>query len=639
MKLSPILIAITTVMGLALVGGAYAQESDDAMSMSDDAMMSDSMMSMSDDAMMSDSMMSMSDDAMMSDSMMSIPDTVQIAVLLPLTGQLSSHGEQMNYAAELAVADFNEYLAAEGVTWRLSAVSEDTATSPVVALEKVQALHARGIDIIVGPAASSSLTNILDYLNDNNMIAISPSSTAASLAIADDAAYRLVANDNNQAKALGNLLNHEGMEAVAFIWLADAYGDGLQASTAADFESRGGTVYDGIRYADSPEFSASVSLLADTITEAVNEYGADKTAVMVISFGEAESLLETAANYPILNEVRWFGAEAIANLPIITDNSITSAFADNTHLTATSPLPNNGERAESVKTRTEEGLGQATTPFLYQTYDSVWIAGLSVLKAGSNDPAHMKNYIHEVAQTYSGALSTTVLNDAGDLSSIDYQIYEVQDGEWVKGDTYYTDVDALAAPITEDVSVGSLLPLTGGYSSVGVQVNAATALAVDHFNTYLDGKDAGWELVLFQEDTASNPVIALEKAQALHSRGADILFGPAGSSRVKNVMSYVNDNNMVLLSCCSTSTELAIADDHVFRGGGRRCQPRKSIRHNTCPRWYRGRRPNLDCRLVRRQPEKCRSKRVRGAKRHGRRGCKVQSGRKRVLSRGGYLGR
>ena len=118
---------------------------------------------------------------------------------------------------------------------------------------------------------------------------------------------------------------------------------------------------------------------------------------------------------------------------------------------------------------------------------------------------------------------------------------------------------------TEHVFAGSLLPLTGGYSSVGVQVNAATVLAVEHFNEYLDANDAGWELVLFQENTASNPVIAYEKATALKARGADIIFGPAGSSRVKQVSSYVNDNNMILLSCCSTSTELAVAGDRVFR--------------------------------------------------------------------------
>ena len=534
MKLSSILIAITMVMGIALVGGAYAQESDESMSMSD--------------------------------NMMSIPDTVQIAILLPLTGGLSSHGEQMNYAAELAVADFNEYLAEKGMTWQLSAVSEDTATNPVSALEKVQALHAKGVDIIVGPAGSDQLRGILGYMNDNNMIAISPSSTAANLAIANDAAYRLVADDYNQAKALGSLLKHEGIEAVVFIWLGDVYGDGLKQATAADFESRGGTVHDGFKYnPDTVEFSAGVGALADAVGEAVDKYGADKTAVLAISFDEIVSISQTASDYDVLKNVRWFGAEAIGNNPIITSDPIASTFADNTRLTAVQPLANKGDRAGSVDARTVADLGQATTPFLHQSYDSVWIAGLSVLKASSTDPADIKAVIHEVAASYSGALSTTKLNDAGDLSSIDYQIYEVKDGSWVEGDTYYTDVDTIASPITEDVSVGSLLPLTGGYSSVGVQVNAATVLAVSDFNKYLDKKGAGWELVLFQEDTASNPVIALEKAQALNSRGADILFGPAGSSRVKNVMSYANDNNMVVLSCCSTSTELAIADDRVFR--------------------------------------------------------------------------
>ena len=47
------------------------------------------------------------------------------------------------------------------------------------------------------------------------------------------------------------------------------------------------------------------------------------------------------------------------------------------------------------------------------------------------------------------------------------------------------------ADIPEEVMVGSVLPLTGGYSSVGVQVDAATQLAVADFNAYLEEMNAG----------------------------------------------------------------------------------------------------------------------------------------------------
>ena len=527
MKLSAILIAITTVMGLALIGGAYAQEPGEAMS---------------------------------------IPDTVQVAILLPITGDLSSVGSQMNYAAELAVADFNEHLAEKGVAWRLEAVTEDTETNPVRALEKTQALHARGIDIILGPASSAALSSMLAYINSNNMIAISPSSTAPNLAVPNDAAYRLVANDLNQGMAIGALLEHNGIEAIVPIWRGEVYGDGLKDAAVTNFESRGGTVYDGIRYnPDSSEFSVSVDALAAEVTKAVKKHGADKTAVVIVAFDEVVSIFQTASNYDVLKNVRWFGAEAIAQSTHITGDAIASQFAVDTDLTTVQLLLNLGDKARSVSDRIEERFGDKPTAFVHPTYDSVWVSGLSVLEAGSADPSDIRKVIHEVAASYSGALSSAELNEAGDLASVNYQTFVVQGGEWVSSDTYYIDLNVVAAPITENVFVGSLLPLTGGYSSVGVQINAATVLAVGDFNQYLANKDAGWELVLFQENSASNPVVALEKAQALHSRGADILFGPAGSSRVKNVMSYVNDNDMVLLSCCSTSTELAVAGDRVFR--------------------------------------------------------------------------
>ena len=532
MKLRAILIAMTMVMGLTLVGGAYAQ----------------------------------SDETTSDDSMTPIPDIVKIGVLMPITGELSSAGFQMTYAAELAVADFNAYLAENGVTWRVEAVIEDTETNPVRAFEKTQLLHAAEANVIVGPASSGALSNMLTYLNGNKMIAISPSSTAPSLAIPDDAAYRLVADDLNQGKAIGALLDHNGIEAVVPMWRGEVYGDGLKGAVVDDFESRGGIVYDGVRYnPDSSEYSVSVDALATAVDKAVAKHGADKTAVVLVAFDEAVSIFQSASNYGVLEDVQWFGAEAIAQSTHITGDPIASQFAADTGLTTVQILLNLGDRAGMVSDSLEEHTGDKPIAFVYTTYDSVWIAGLSILKADTIDTPAIQNVIHEVAAEYSGALSSAELNEAGDLASVNYQTYMVQDGKWVKGDTYYIDLDVVAALITEDVSVGALLPLTGGYSSVGVQVNAATALAVDDFNQYLANKDAGWELVLFQENSASNPVIALEKAQALHSRGADILFGPAGSSRVKNVMSYVEDNKMVLLSCCSTSTELAVAGDRVFR--------------------------------------------------------------------------
>ena len=498
-----------------------------------------------------------------------IPAEVKVGSLLPLTGGYSSVGVWVDAATELAVNDFNAYLEEMGADWQFVLIREDSASNPLVALEKVQALHAGGANIIFGPGGSERVTSVKGYVDSSNMIALSCCSTAPSLSIPNDRIFRTVADDTNQGKALGKLLEHRGIEAIVTIHIGDAYGDGLINATVTDFESRGGEASDnGIRYnPDASEFSVSVNALADEVQKYVDEHGADKVGVVVVAFAEIVPILQSADAYSVLKEVRWFGSETVNDeASAIADDRIAAEVANDMELTPLQLHLDTSENSKEIRERLVDQMGGSPVAFAYSGYDAVWLVGLSIIEADSADPTDIVEVLPGIAEDYSdGALSSTQLNENGDLATIDYKIWTIQDGEWTSNETYYTSTDTIAGPVSGDVHVGSLLPLTGGYSSVGVQMNAATVLAVEDFNKYLAAKDAGWAMALFQEDTASNPVIALEKAQVLHSRGADVLFGPAGSARVKIVANYANDNNMVLLSCCSTSTELAVANDRVFR--------------------------------------------------------------------------
>lgn len=498
-----------------------------------------------------------------------IPEEVQVGSVLPLTGGYSSVGVQANDATELAVNDFNEYLESIGADWQFVLSQENSESNPVASLERVTALHAKGIDIVFGPAGSGRVNGVIGYTDSNNMLVLSCCSTAPSLAIAGDSVYRIVADDTNQGKAIGKLLDEAGIEVAVPVWIGDTYGDGLKGEIEKDFESRGGMVDEGVRYnPDTSEFSVSVSSLADKVQGYVDEHGADKVGIPIVAFDEIVSILQAANNYPVLKEVQWFGSETIADSTELQGDRLALEFAEEASFSAVQVEVDRGDKAQHVRLALSDKYGDSPNVFAYTAYDAVWLVGLSIIEANSAEVDDIKAVIHQVAEDYSGgALRSTALNEAGDLATGNYVVRTLGEDGWTSGNIYYSDTDTIPDPIPEDtvVSVGSLLPLTGGYSSVGVQVNAATALAVDHFNTYLKGKVAGWSLELLQENTASNPVIALEKAQTLHSRGADILFGPAGSSRVKSVKSYVDDNNMILLSCCSTSTELAVAGDRVFR--------------------------------------------------------------------------
>ncbi len=364
-----------------------------------------------------------------SDSMMMIPEgtTVFAGSLLPLTGGYSSVGVQVNAATVLAVEHFNEYLSAKDAGWELVLFQENTASNPVVALEKAQALHSRGADIIFGPAGSSRVKNVMSYVNDNNMVLLSCCSTSTELAIADDRVFRVVADDGNQGKAFGIILAHDGIEVAIPVWIADSYGDSLSSAAISEFEARNGTSDEGVRYnPDVREFSIEVDRLATIVQGYVDSHGADKVAIVVVAFDEIVSIMQAADRYDVLKEVRWYGSETLAQNPFIVKDRIANDFAIEAEFTAIQVPLGDGPRAQNVTETLSVPFGGTPNAFAYNAYDAVWLAGLSIERAGSTDPADIAAILPSVAANYTdGALSSTALNEAGDLALATYGTWRI----------------------------------------------------------------------------------------------------------------------------------------------------------------------------------------------------------------------
>ena len=93
----------------------------------------------------------------------------------------------------------------------------------------------------------------------------------------------------------------------------------------------------------------------------------------------------------------------------------------------------------------------------------------------------------------------------------------------------------------------------------------AAKLAIIDFNQYLADKGAEWSLVMTIEDTQTQPTVALDKIQSLHAKGIKVIVGPYASANLQNIKGYADNNDMVVVSCCSTSPLLAIEGDRIFR--------------------------------------------------------------------------
>jgi branched-chain amino acid transport system substrate-binding protein len=369
---------------------------------------------------------------------------ITIGLILPLTGDLATHGIENHAGSKFGVEEFNKHLQEIGENWHLKMVSEDSATSPVIALEKLTSLNAKGIGIVVGPETSSNIRNIKGYSDSNNMLLVSCCSSAPALAIPNDSVFRLVPDDRNQGTALAKLIQHEGIEVLVPVWRGDTWGDGLSKAATSSFEQRGGIIDEGIRYnPESPEFSASTSLLAANVQGYVDMYGADKVAVLFLGFAEVLQFMQSASEHDVLDKVRWFGPGANTKEHKLIEDPIGLDFSTNVQFTTVQFAASKNPTYDKVQKHLTETLGTDPNTFVHSSYDAVWIIGLAILETQTTDVSVIKEKIPEIANSYSGAIGPTKLNEAGDLAQADYEVWGIRGAQWVHLGKYTQSDDSV----------------------------------------------------------------------------------------------------------------------------------------------------------------------------------------------------
>ena len=369
-----------------------------------------------------------------------LPSEVPIGALLPLTGKLSSFGEKWKHALELAEEDINAYVSKLGLNVKFKIYVEDTKTSPEGALAALQTLSAKGIKLVVGPAASSEVAAIKSHADANKIVIFSPSSTAPQLAIKDDYIFRAVISDVYQGMALARLMWDKGVRKVVVIYRGDDWGVGLFNVVKERFEELGGQVKEVKYDPEAPELSTEVRTLSDL----VKEFGADEeTGVLMISFeDDGINILSLAKEDPVLTKVKWFGTDGIAYSTKIAKQ--VGDIVESLGVLATVYLPEESPKKEQFKERYKARYGIEPDPYTCNIYDATWILALAVLEAGKYDSEVIAKVIPEISSRYFGVSGWVLLDEAGDRVGEKYVITTVvsENGKYV-----WKDVGVYIGPL------------------------------------------------------------------------------------------------------------------------------------------------------------------------------------------------
>ncbi|RJP30107.1 MAG: amino acid ABC transporter substrate-binding protein [Candidatus Omnitrophota bacterium] len=512
------------------------------------------------------------------------PQSIAIGALLPLTGSMSSQGELYATAVNMAIEDFNNYLNRTNSPYRIRVLIEDTATDPPQALQKLQQLAAEGIRYVVGPYTSACVAAVKAFADQNDIVIVSPESTAISLAIEDDNIFRLSPNDTLEANAIALYFNALGITQVIPIVVNDIFGQSLSTLTRQMIGRKGGTVAAPIFFEPSTtDFTQIVQNLSVQVEAAVAEVGVASVGVHIIGFEQTIDIFHQAKNYPILSQVRWCGSDAITKNQKLLEDAEAAAFAMQTQFASpmfameviSYPIAPTVSVVERIKRRLREASGQESDAFAICTYDGIWLGGLtSVNCAPSCDFETYKNTFQRMENIYIGYYGPPLLSAAGDRSMATYGFYTIREKEDVLkweliATSFITMINfgELAIPNrNEALTVAALLPLSGSWSSQGQSSARVLEFAVEDINNYLAHEGSTLRVQVQIEDTQTNPAVALEKLQSIAAQNVSrIVIGPYTSANLQAVQQFANENNLLLISPSSTATSLAIPGDNIIR--------------------------------------------------------------------------
>lgn len=504
---------------------------------------------------------------------------VKVGAVLPLDGPWSSMGENAKVALDIALESVNFYLKKDNL--RLELVVENSSADGGKALIALQTLHAKGVRAVIGPMTSDEATAMVDYANANDMLLVSPSSTAASLALPDNL-FRMVPNDINQVEALTDLVKKQNITRLLPVYLDDPYGrDFEQLIRAAGASGIGIEVLNAIKYeVSTTDFAPVVNSITsaaaalDSATTAILFIGRDSDAVQIFTGAGINSQL---ANF------KWFATDSIIRETAIVNSAEAKAFATKIKLegfTFSSEATAPAVPTMMVTSLMSAKLAASPSPTALGLWDALWfIAEAYRLNPEAKTAGLIENFKSVVNKGGNFSSQTTKLDANGDMVPVRYARFAVEEGSsgirWNLKGMFIKSINAgtLTLPATAnltqetgDAVIGALLPLTGVNAESGSGAQKTINLALKHANDYYKkalGANINFKVEV--RDTASNPANALVQLKALHSLGIKLFIGPINSGELAAVRQYAQENGIVIISSNSTAPSLARSDDRIMR--------------------------------------------------------------------------
>ena len=355
--------------------------------------------------------------------------TIKVGVLLGMTGSGSQNAVETNAALQAGLQDIKDYISQNGLDATVELLVEDTKSDTAEAKIKAQQLIDKGVSVIIGPYTSAEAKAVKAIANENHVLLVSHSAVSTSLAIAGDNFLRFAPCDTYQAEAMNALFSSDSVRAIIPVVRNDLWSNSLILATGSLFTSGGGTLISQQSFEPgTSDFSSAVAGVKAGLESGSSLYGADKTAIYLISYADGTGFLEALSNSGVSPDFKIYGASAFAQNATLLANATAAEYAYRSKIQC--PVFGFDESAsdiyEPIQTRITAAIGAKASIYALAAYDILWVTVLtSVTEKPGTDFAAFKSHFMETAGGYFGATGRTELDSNGDRNHVYYDFWKV----------------------------------------------------------------------------------------------------------------------------------------------------------------------------------------------------------------------
>jgi branched-chain amino acid transport system substrate-binding protein len=336
---------------------------------------------------------------------------VLLGAVLPLTGQYAQYGVVPRNAIQLAIKQRK----AAGYPYNVSVQYEDSQLRPNLALTAIRKLiDVHNVPVVFGAAGSNETEVIGPIAQQNKVVLISPSSTAASLSKIGDFFFRTIASDVHEGQFMARFVFGRGVKNIAIFAVNDTGTKSLADSFRDEFTKLGGTISGYVLAPkDANDLRTQITSLRASSPTAVFAVGyAVETGIFLRQAKELSLGVPVYSAHPAeAPEVRKIAGDAAEGL-IFSTPARADALGAGAKFAA-------AYRAE---------YGQDPGEFAPEAYDAGMLILDAIQKAGTG-AASIRDYLRKV-RDYDGVSGRITFSNTGDVDK-PINIMIIKDGKVV----------------------------------------------------------------------------------------------------------------------------------------------------------------------------------------------------------------